>query len=229
MADPPRVFLSYARSDGEAFATRLRERLEEDHPEITLWQDRVRMEGGVGWWNQITEALDRVRFMVLVMTPAAIASPVVQKEWRYARQQGVCVYPVKGVPDAQLDYGALPGWMSKAHCYDLEKEWATFVTHLKGACREPRVPFLAPDLPPGFVERPREFGRLRALLLDADRGDPVAITTALQGAGGFGKTTLATALCHDEDVITAFDAGILWVTLGETPNVLTAWPSCTRR
>ena len=30
--------------------------------------------------------------------------------------------------------------------------------------------------------------------------------TALQGAGGYGKTTLAIALCHDDQVIGAFDA-----------------------
>jgi hypothetical protein len=41
----------------------------------------------------------------------------------------------------------------------------------------------------------------------------------LQGAGGFGKTTLAAALCHDDRVITAFDDGVLWVTLGQTPNM----------
>jgi len=46
----PRAFISYARKDGEAFATALRARLESEQPEITLWQDRARMEGGVGWW-----------------------------------------------------------------------------------------------------------------------------------------------------------------------------------
>ena len=40
----PRVFLSYARSDGEPFATQLRKRLAAEH--IPLWQDRVGMEGG---------------------------------------------------------------------------------------------------------------------------------------------------------------------------------------
>jgi hypothetical protein len=30
------------------------------------------------------------------MTPDALRSPIIRKEWRYARQQGVCVYPVKG-------------------------------------------------------------------------------------------------------------------------------------
>ncbi len=40
------LFISYARSDGEQFATTLRQRLERDEPEITLWQDRAKMEGG---------------------------------------------------------------------------------------------------------------------------------------------------------------------------------------
>ena len=69
--DRPRVFISYARSDGEKFAASLRRRLEREQPEITLWQDRVRMEGGKDWWKQITEALDVVQFMLLVMTPGA--------------------------------------------------------------------------------------------------------------------------------------------------------------
>ena len=53
----------------------------------------------------------------------------------------------------------------------------------------------------------------------ARTGDTIAITTALAGAGGFGKTTLAAALCHDDDTITAFDDGVLWATLGQSPNV----------
>ncbi len=79
----PRVFLSYARSDGERFAAQLRHRLEAEH--IPLWQDHVGMEGGRDWWQQITEALDKVGFMVLVMTPSAMGSEMVRKEWRYAR------------------------------------------------------------------------------------------------------------------------------------------------
>jgi hypothetical protein len=59
------------------------------------------MEGGRDWWLQIVEALDKVEFMVLVMTPKALESPIIRKEWRYAREKGVCVYPVKGVADAK--------------------------------------------------------------------------------------------------------------------------------
>ena len=39
--DRPRVFLSYARSDGEAFTRDIRARLERDAPGLKLWRDRV--------------------------------------------------------------------------------------------------------------------------------------------------------------------------------------------
>jgi len=41
----------------------------------------------------------------------------------------------------------------------------------------------------------------------------------LHGPGGFGKTTLAKDLCRDPEIQEAFDDGILWVTLGEQPNI----------
>ena len=122
----PRVFLSYARSDGEQFAAELRERLEAE--DIPLWQDRVGLEGGKDWWQQIKDALDVVEFMVLVMTPAAMQSKMVREEWRYARKQGVCVYPVKGKPD--LEFKDMPHWMRSAHFYDLDHEWQKLVNDL---------------------------------------------------------------------------------------------------
>jgi WD40 repeat protein len=223
MDDPRRhvrAFISYARADGEDFARdRVRARLEREHPEITLWQDRTELEAGIGWWRQIQDALDQVEVMILVLTPDAVASPIVAKEWRLARQNGVRVYPVEG---PGLNFAALPRWMAKQHVYDLDREWATFVAYLKGPAKVHRIPFQAPDLPAGFVPRPREFEALKALLLDPTRRDPVAITTALLGAGGLGKTTLAKALCHDDDVQMAYDDGILWTTLGESPNLLDA-------
>ncbi len=227
----PGVFLSYARADGELRAAGLRERLAREASDIVIQQDRLFLEGGIGWRKQVTEAIDSVEFLILLMTPAAIASGNVQREWRYARQQGVCVYPVKGAPDPELQFPRMPRWMSKAHFFDLEKEWPTFLAHLRKGCDTSRVPFMAPDLPPHFVARPKEYDALKNLLLTPDRSQPVAIATALAGAGGFGKTTLAAALCHDEDIVENFDDGILWVTLGQTPDVpgklLTAYAALT--
>lgn len=218
-APSPRAFISYARTDGEEFAAALRSRLAAEHPEISLWQDRTRMEGGIGWWKQIAEALDRVEFLIMVMTPAAMRSEIARKEWRYARQQGVRVCPVMAVPARDLDFPELPSWMRKAHFYELEREWDTFVAFLKSAHTDNRVPFMPPDLRDDFVGRPKEFDALLCGVLDHSFMNPLPITTALQGSGGFGKTTLAVAVCHDERVISAFDDGILWATLGEEPNI----------
>ncbi len=215
-----RVFVSYARKDGETFAKALRETLEGEG--VSVLQDRVRLEGGKDWWLQITDAIESVDFMLLVMTPAAMASQVVRKEWRYARQQGVCVYPIKA--DAGIDIGGLPRWMRDKHFFDIGldigrftggSEWATLLGYLRAPCTEERVPFMCEDLPHDFVPRARELDALLARLLNPSREEPVAITAALKGAGGYGKTTLARALCHDERVQQAYDDGILWVTLGE--------------
>ena len=215
------VFLSYARSDGEAYANALRQRLNQDLPNLPVWQDRPEIEGGVGWWRQIETALERVEFLVSVMTPAALASEVTAREWRAARQRGVSVFPVQGPGFAFAD-PRLPRWMARAHFYALDSQWETFLAHPQRGCQTTRVPFMAPDLPIGFVQRPKQFEALRALLLEGEVKDPVAITTALTGAGGFGKTTLAAALCHDEEIIQAFDDGIIWTTLGETPDLADA-------
>src|SRR5262245_51008559 len=92
IAGPPRAFISYARADGETVAASLRRRLQTELPELTLWHDRSNLEGGVGWWTQITDALDQVEILIMVMTPSVINSAVARKEWRYARQQGVRIF-----------------------------------------------------------------------------------------------------------------------------------------
>src|SRR5262245_1007612 len=78
--------------------------------------------------------------------------------------------------------------------------------------------------PDDFVSRDKEFNQLIEHLLDPERERPVAIgaTAALRGAGGYGKSTLARAVCHDPRIQSAFKDGILWVTIGETPGNLAA-------
>ncbi len=218
METAPRIFISYARADGEEFADRLCDRLGGEEPALTFWRDRYEIEGGKDWWAQVTNSIDQVQFAVLVMTPAAANSQACRAEWRYARSQGVCVYPVKGAPDEELEIEKLPKWMNRAHFYDLEKEWPKFIRHLKAECTQERVPFMAPELPSVHVSRPGEFQELIDCVRDHAE-NPIEGTTVIHGAGGFGKTTLAAALCHDDDVLTTFSNGILWATLGEEPDV----------
>jgi hypothetical protein len=105
-----------------------------------------------------------------------------------------------------LDVSHLPRWMEKAHRPNLavpeQRQRLLHVLH--GPGRTTRVPFMASPPETGFVPRQEEYAALkRAVLGSSD--EPVAITAALRGAGGFGKTELARFLCHDDDIEEAFD------------------------
>jgi len=220
-AGESKVLISYARSDGLLVATRLHAWLNEKG--IPVWPDLVGTEEESGWWLQVTEALNRVRFMVLLLTPSSIRSKIFRKEWRYARQHGVCVSTVMGVPENELALDSMPRRMRDAKRYDLighPEDWTKLLNDLSRSCQTPRAPFMVEDLPENLVERPNEFKALISLLYDPQLKESIAKPAALLGAGGFGKTTLAKALCHDDDILAAFDDGILWVRLGEKPGNL---------
>lgn len=215
----PRVFVSYSRAD-EATAIEIVEWLEAN--DLPCWRDRNEMRAGRDWWQQIVDALKVVEYMVLLATPHSMSSPVVEREWRQARQEGVCVLPIM-LPDNPPDFAAMPKWMRDVDFFDYKKGDRThFIAQLQARCEIARVPFMAPALPEHFVQRPDQYHALKTLLIDRERGEPIAVTTALQGGGGFGKTTLAAALCHDTQIQEVFDDGVLWVTLGEEPDVLGA-------
>ena len=47
------------------------------------------------------------------------------------------------------------------------------------------------------------------------------MVSAIHGLGGIGKSVLAQALCHhDQEIRNRFSDGILWVTLGQNPEIL---------
>lgn len=75
-------------------------------------------------------------------------------------------------------------------------------------------PVLAGQVPAaaGWVDR-AELEQVIAALTGWD--GPVALTTGLAGAGGFGKTTLAAQACRHKDVARRFRDGIVWVTVGQ--------------
>ncbi|MEV6302843.1 NB-ARC domain-containing protein [Actinoplanes sp. NPDC051861] len=75
-----------------------------------------------------------------------------------------------------------------------------------------RRPIL-PALTGREVPRPELMDRLVDLVL-APAAGTVAMATALRGAGGFGKTTLARMLAHDPRLRDRFPDGIVWVTFG---------------
>ena len=88
-------------------------------------------------------------------------------------------------------------------------------------------PGSAPPLPSLFVGREEDMSNLKRNLLTQDPSGPtVQVLTAIKGWPGVGKTTVASALAYDEDMIKAFPDGVLWVSLGQEPNLLSevaAW------
>ena len=79
---------------------------------------------------------------------------------------------------------------------------------------QPKIP-VPPDLavPTWVVDRPKEISAVVAGLLDGKAGT-VGVTTGLQGAGGFGKTTLARVVCTDRRVRKRFRGYVYLVTVG---------------
>lgn len=77
-----------------------------------------------------------------------------------------------------------------------------------------RRPWMLPQLDDWWVDRPELRRELLSQLTSAP-GRTVGVTTALFGAGGFGKTTLAVRMCGMPEIAATFPGGLLWVTLGE--------------
>jgi hypothetical protein len=83
------------------------------------------------------------------------------------------------------------------------------------------VPFEVPPLPYYFVPRPEISQDLKTQLLTETTSSYGALpVSAIHGLGGIGKSTLAMALAYDEEVRTRFLDGVLWVQLGQRPNLL---------
>jgi hypothetical protein len=143
---PARIFISYSRKDGAAFAADLRTRLLAAN--LAVWQDIVALEGGRDWWSQIEEALrsKALQHFIIIITPAALASPVVRREIRLARQEGKTVSPIKG-PGLDALAG-LPRWLGQVYDLDLQEHFMTLLRVLQDQSRQKRVPMMAPEPPP---------------------------------------------------------------------------------
>jgi hypothetical protein len=224
---PARIFISYATADGAKAAAELRAELEASDPKLySVWQDIVRLRGGRDWWSQIEAAIRHpvLQHLVLIVTPAVIrhalerqsteiARPVIRDELRLARQEGKSVIAVRGPgldPETKL-----PRWLGQVMHLDKPEHKETFLRLLAGNSVQDPVPLMAQPPPADYVPRGEEFAALKADLLSTDTRDAVAITAALRGTTGYGKTVLAQALAADADIEDAYVDGVLWITLGD--------------
>ena len=80
--------------------------------------------------------------------------------------------------------------------------------------------FQTPPIPRYYVDRPEYSQDLKTHLLTNSSDTKATVVTAILGLGAVGKSTLAAALAYDDEVQSRFCDGILWVTLGQEPNLL---------
>ncbi len=219
METSSRIFISYSRTDGRDFAEAFERQLKDDAG-IRSWRDLTSMGSG-DIRPQVLRAIEQAQHLVLILSRRALASDWVKREWTHAREWGRMVSPV--LADPTLRRADLPGWMRRSQIYEIAdpEQWKLLRRVLEGSGETRRVPYMAGDLAEDFVARPAEYARLKEAVLSAGSETAVALTTALRGAGGYGKTTLANYLCCDPDVRFEFADGILRVEIGKERNDVT--------
>jgi predicted acylesterase/phospholipase RssA len=70
-----------------------------------------------------------------------------------------------------------------------------------------------PAVPDSWIDRPDQFGALKAELLRASKSRELA-RLAVCGWTGTGKTALVAGVCRDPDIVAAYPGGILWLNAG---------------
>lgn len=201
---------------------------------LTVWDSAG--DGSDERDSLITGNIDLAEFLVMPVNRESVRSETFRKQWRYARQQGVCVQLVRD-SEVELAKEELPLWLRDAQIHDPATDLKRLIEILKRPCITSRIPYMEPELPEVYVKRPEEVSKVVELLLSSESqsapaaaepgannaGTKVPVTrVAVCGPPGCGKTATATAVCAQESVIAAFSDGILWVKLGENASVSAA-------
>jgi hypothetical protein len=83
-------------------------------------------------------------------------------------------------------------------------------------------PGSTPPVPSLIIGRDDALDELKQRLGITAKGDKptsMQVLTTVRGWPGVGKTTVATAIAHDLEIKKAFPDGVLWVSLGQKPNL----------
>jgi tetratricopeptide (TPR) repeat protein len=94
----------------------------------------------------------------------------------------------------------------------MKNEATSLCKHSEKALYDPAIP---PPPPFALIGREPELAQIKQRL----NGCGNVALTVLHGLPGVGKTSLAVALAHDQQIREAFADGILWVGVGPNPNL----------
>jgi hypothetical protein len=87
--------VSHARTDSD-FTARLRRDLTDQG--FSTWMDQRDIPAGARWDAEIRQAIDAAQVVLVVLSPASVASKWVRKEYRYALRRGKVVIPLRYFP-----------------------------------------------------------------------------------------------------------------------------------
>jgi DNA-binding SARP family transcriptional activator len=143
----------------------------------------------------------------------------------YAQQQAMIAYAASGQRAAALSqYEAYADLLNREIAASPLPETNAIYENIK----QNRVPTPArqkenilgnmPPLPPLLVGREDDFAELRKRIAASEPGmkNPVVV----QGWPGIGKTTLSASLAHDSQLRGQFADGVLWISLGNLPDLM---------
>jgi hypothetical protein len=194
-------------------------------PRVFLWPTDAGPDGvAPGLGNRLaaiglTSVLDEAQSLLVWITMETLKRRDLRKQVRLARQKGIRVYCVSSSDPHAVD-AAWPRVLRTSQIYILPAGLLQLMEELARPGQGVRVPVMAPQVTE-FVDRPAERSQLKSALVNSS-GEPITADVVLAGPAGSGKTRLAMKLCDDEDVLDAFSDGILWVALGQAPDISAA-------
>jgi Mrp family chromosome partitioning ATPase len=158
-----RLFISYARRDGEPLASRLEADLRAAGHEP--WRDQREIDAGDAWSREIEEAINACEALIAVLTQGAFESSICRGEQLRALRIGARIVPLLAQPTADR-----PVYLEGAHYLDFCRDeayaqrFAELLDHLKRR---------------GGTDRDQLSPRVRALIeSDPALGAPVSAAAA---------------------------------------------------
>jgi len=165
--DPSTAFVSYAREDRE-FVLRLAKDLKAKGAKI--WMDRLDIRLGQRWDTEVETAVEQCGCMVVVLSPAAVASEKVKNEFMVALDEGKVVIP------ALIRECRVPLQLRRLQYADFRADYDIGLTDLAASLcgeQQPNADTIAltEQQAPSVSEREK----LRELERRAHEGDPAAM------------------------------------------------------
>jgi hypothetical protein len=229
------VFISYSRPDidiVERIARRLR-----DEESLIVFLDKWELVGGEQWQGDLSESINQSKSAAIFIGPHGLGkwqNNEIQVAINIAtntndRFRVVPVLLPGTTPKALSDFLSLYTWVDFRQNVNDQKTFQFLVASIRGETvdreQQARIGQLinVPDKPDYFIERNKELENIKNALL-ANKVNHIGIIgtgkVGIQGMGGIGKSVLAAALAHDDDIRHTFSDGVIWLALGKTPNIV---------